>query len=703
MYGHHRSPVRDRYPPTYGSPTRALDCYRNPEQYDPRWIEYYRHYFEWYERYGEQYGYPPIPVGVHRDHSPGIYSSRTQHQRSSSPSHLWPKDDVKKVKDKILDGGSSREAKEYSRKRKLKSSRDGTVKEQYSDTEEKVRKSKSKKKRPSPERRTGKEYTSHGSHDSDTSVTRKHHSKDVKTKSESKHEYRSVAEDHGRKNSRQGRGSVCTGEDTSDTEHIKTLSVKRETNFAQSDEPYTRKRDLIQIATESFEDTKVDEPPLASSNLAKSPEDEIQPEFVSDEKTERSAAKLSEPKAVLQPEEVVSESSVEPMVETKTETKSTADVKKEMKPLVNKEQEIPVVPKVENSSQVITKKVKDDIKLKTKKLKDREKSEKLEKIESLQAEIRRLERQQEESLMVAPPELSRWEREDSGQESDSRDHQKIRVSSSISKPGLPKHVLESAEKAITQKPRGIVSVASAVNTVSSKSSGTGSRRVIVEKNRDPERGREKSPTISVDAHDARARKVLSDNRHMQVTISSMSDARVKHSGVKEKEERASFSKKERDWDTEKKKTSDSKKDSDHEKDKSRKIKLQRETSREMLPPKTTKSLVSSESRDLKGLERKLSVLDESTFEPDYEEELNEEGLGSSNDTESTITDRENLGLSPVKKHSNKDVKTMEKSQTSCSPSTSPTSDREQKHKHKKKKHKHKHKKHKKQKSVDKEK
>lgn len=265
-------------------------------------------------------------------------------------------------------------------------------------------------------------------------------------------------------------------------------------------------------------------------------------------------------------------------------------------------------------------------------------------------------------------------------------------------------MLESAEKAITQKPRGVVSVASAVSTVSSKSSGTASRRVIVEKNRDSERIREKSPTISVDARDARARKVLSDDRHMQVTISSVTDAKTKYSGVREKEERTAFPKKEREWDTEKKKsTNDSKKDSDHEKERSRKIKLQRETSREMLPPKSTKTLVSSDSRDLKGLERKLSVLDESSFEPDYEEELNEEGLGSSNDTESTITDRENVGQSPVKKHSNKDVKPVDKSRTSCSPSTSPTSDREQKHKHKKKKHKHKHKKHKKQKSVDKEK
>ena len=380
---------------------------------------------------------------MHREHSPGLHSSRSHRHRSSSPSRLWSKEDARKVKDKRSERGGSREPKDYTRKRKLKSSRDGTIKEQYSDTDEKARKSKSKKKRLSSEHHIGKEQASHGSHDSDGLAGRKHHSKDGKSKSESsKREYKSETaekQEQEPKNDRQGRARMATGEDATDTEHIKTLSVKREPSYVQNDETYTRKRDLIQIVTESFEDTNVEEPPTLAATVTEDSVSKTQPEVVIAEKTEDTLPSNSEETKIKQiPEEKPDEPTKEQSVEMKTEVKAKAELKPEKKSTAGKEREIPAVPKVEDSSPLVVKKVKDGTKIKVKKSKDKEKSEKLEKIERLQAEIRRLERQQEESLMVAPPELSRWERDDSGHESDGKEHLKSRVSSSISKPSLPK-------------------------------------------------------------------------------------------------------------------------------------------------------------------------------------------------------------------------------------------------------------------------
>ncbi|XP_050391577.1 E3 ubiquitin-protein ligase RBBP6 isoform X2 [Patella vulgata] len=106
-------------------------------------------------------------------------------------------------------------------------------------------------------------------------------------------------------------------------------------------------------------------------------------------------------------------------------------------------------------------------------------------------------------LMLDLPELSKWERDDIDEESE-EEPQKIEV-----KKSLPKSVIEKAEKALTQKPPKISSVASAIT---SPVRNTGKkRRVYLDEGED-----EKKPVESYEDN----RRVHTKQKSMQITISS---------------------------------------------------------------------------------------------------------------------------------------------------------------------------------------
>jgi hypothetical protein len=437
-------------------------------------------------------------MGLPKDRESAPHTSRDGRRSSRSPSRAYHKDDGKRQREssKRPVRGASRHPKEGSKKRKLKNYQDDHIKEYPEDMEDRVKKPKSKKKKLLVEHVKEEVYHSGHSSRDDTPPATRQNSKESKKKSDNKKSRSSKRTEPGSQDMEMQKDGYGTGtksrsstsrtngpvkdiakmhpnktssEDNmetnqnSDTEQIKTLSIKRG-NLMNTD----RHRDfsLIQINTHSFKDGTEDLAPtdfvrekaitnIGTDEAESSPSDiKIEPPSI---KMETQSQESLESKEVKQKDSSVNRKP-QPDDEAKTEqnTEIKMEVKSETKSDVDSELEAPVAtetnnkestkqsdtPNVAEAKQVTVKKPKESSKTKSKKSKDREKEEKLRKIEKLQAEIRRLEKQQEEGLMVVPPELSRWERDDSEQDSDSKDLTRSRISSSISKPGLPRYVIQ---------------------------------------------------------------------------------------------------------------------------------------------------------------------------------------------------------------------------------------------------------------------
>ncbi|KAL3876932.1 hypothetical protein ACJMK2_034712 [Sinanodonta woodiana] len=257
-----------------------------------------------------------------------------------------------------------------------------------------------------------------------------------------------------------------------------------------------------------------------------------------------------------------------------------------------------------------------------------------------------------DQLMLDPPEISKWEKEEERFTDSSPDQKTITAQKAApEKKALPRSVIESAEKVLSQKPMR-PTLASAVSTTSTKPqpAKTG-RRVFLDSEGKPEERRISKNSIQITVSSSAEKRTVTgeeDLRNKLIRDRKLSrESREQSKGSSERPHTLS----------------------------SVATPVQREGRK---PEKTQRTLP-----------RKESVIDESKFEPDYDERTSDSEEGNTDkETASSRESGASQSLSPSSDTSpSKKLKLDEESQ-----------DKDKKHKHrhsrhkKHKKHKHKHKK-----------
>ena len=258
-------------------------------------------------------------------------------------------------------------------------------------------------------------------------------------------------------------------------------------------------------------------------------------------------------------------------------------------------------------------------------------------------------------------------------------------------------MIESAEKVLSQKPRAAM-VASAVMSPPRKPYSHNPRRVYMDDDTRKHRS-------SRDSRDSDGRRVIKDQRSVQVTISSSEKSHAKErSDSRDSKERSSHKDLREKLQSSKSRHSDNTRMDDYYERHPRERQESRSTSsrgtsdnkREVIRKKSSSSSNSNNKRDAdvsaeSRIDRKVSLhMDESNFEPDYE-------LSESDDDQHVSANTAAVSLRPSSILSEDSVSSLS---DSSQDKKNKKNKKDKKKKHKKDKHKHKSKKHKKHKHKD---